>query len=477
MFIGREQELIYLDKKFKSKKAEFVVLYGRRRVGKTELLTQFCKNIPHIYYLCREYSDEKQLMEFSKALMAFDEKYRKAPKIFSSWEEAFSFLAELAADKKIVLVIDEFPYMAKANKSIPSILQIAWDTLLKNSKIMLVLSGSSMSFIKDEILASKNPLYGRTTGIYKMLPLPYQDAIKFVPSYSEEEKLMTYAILGGIPYYLACFDPDKSLQENIIDEILTKGGSLYSEVEFLIHQEMREASVYNTIIEAIALGNTSFNDLSTKTRMESSKLSVYLKNLIALGLVVREFPVLASEKEKAGAGRGLYQLTDNFFRFYYAFCYPHLDLLERGDSEEVYQSLILPNLHHFCGKSFENICIDYLYLLNSKKRLPFYFHHIGRWWGKVTHKEENGKLSTTNEEIDILASDNNQTEYLIGECKFTNAPFDLQELKKFQAKWTSSTKTTYYLFSLNGFTDAVKEEQKKQKDLVLVTGKDLLSLS
>lgn len=476
MFIGRTRELEFLNKCYNSSEAEFVVLYGRRRVGKTDTLTEFCKDKPHVFYLCREYTDNQQRAEFSKALLSFSEKFSLFPDTFADWNKAFAFLSNLQSDRKTVVVIDEFPYMCKSNKSIPSVLQIAWDTVLRRSNIMLVLCGSSMSFIEDELLAKKNPLYGRTTGIYKMMPMPYYDAVKFVPDFSDEEKLTTCTILGGIPHYLKRFDSHKSLSDNIIDEILTKGRTLYTEVEFLIHQELRETSVYNTIIDAIALGNSSLNDIFTKTNIEKTKLSVYLKNLIELGLVEKEFPVLTSEKEHANNNRGLYNLTDNYFRFWYAFCYGNLAALEQGECQETYDDFIADNLHDFCGRPFEKICVEYLYALNKQKQLPFRFTQIGRWWGKVTKDDESGKLQTTSEEIDIVAADKSEKNFIVGECKFTNEPFDLGQLKALQHKNPFAGNVYYYLFSLNGFTDGVKQYATDNPNVVLVTAHDILDI-
>lgn len=341
---------------------------------------------------------------------------------------------------------------------------------------MLVLCGSSMSFIEDELLAKKNPLYGRTTGIYKMLPMPYYDSVKFVPRFTDEEKLVTCAILGGIPHYLKRFDSNKSLAENIIEEILTKGRTLYTEVEFLIHQELRETAVYNTIIDAIALGNTALNDIFTKTNIERTKLSVYLKNLIELGLVEKEFPVLTSKKEQANGNRGLYNLTDNYFRFWYAFCYGNLSALEQGESQETYEDFIRDELHNFCGKPFEKICIEYLYILNKRKALPFRFTQVGRWWGKVTRNGANGKPETVTEEIDIVATDKTQKNFIVGECKFTNEPFDLGQLKALERKVPFTGSVTYCLFSLNGFTDGVKEYAAHNPDIMLISKQNLLDV-
>lgn len=219
---------------------------------------------------------------------------------FKDWEQAFSALTDIKTDKKLVVVIDEFPYMVRNNKSIPSILQNLWDHMLKNTNIMLVLSGSSMSFIEDEILGYKNPLYGRTTGIYKLEPLPYTDAIKFFPNYSDEDKVIAYSILGGIPHYLQQFDPQKRVEKNIKNTILRRGSILYNEVEFLLHEELREPSTYNTVIEAVALGNTEYNAILSKTLIEQRTLSVYIKNLTNLGILKKEKPLLSKPKENVG---------------------------------------------------------------------------------------------------------------------------------------------------------------------------------
>ena len=332
-----------------------------------------------------------------------------------------------------------------------------------------------MSFIEKELLSEKNPLYGRTTGIYKMLPMPYYDAIKFLPDFSDEDKLIAYAILGGIPHYLKQFNSKHSLKDNIIDKILTKGTVLYSEVEFLLRQELRETAIYNTVIEAIALGNTAFNEILIKTGIEKSKLSVYLKNLIELNIVEREFTPLSSAKERTSSSKGLYNLTDNYFRFWYAFGYSNLSELEMDDALGVWEDYIEASLHHFASKSFEKVCIEYMYTLNKKRKLPFRFSKIGRWWGSVT-KLDNGEKRTSTVEIDIIATDKNEDKFIMGECKFRSELFDNRELRKFKEKIRFSDETYYYLFSLSGFTDAVIEASKNEDRIFLIDAAQIVNI-
>lgn len=475
MFIGRAQELEFLNSAYSSDKAEFIVLYGRRRVGKTELITTFCEDKPNIFYAAKESTDTAQLRSFSQTLIAYDNERFRFLDTFKDWEAAFSALAEIPKEQKLIVAIDEFPYMVKGDKSIPSILQNLWDHKLKNANIMLILSGSSMSFIEDEMLGYKKPLYGRTTGIYKLEPLPYTDTVKFFPDYSDEDKLLSYAVLGGIPHYLLQFDGKKSLKDNILNAILKRGSVLYNEVEFLLHEELREPATYNSIIEAIALGNSEYNDILMKTQIEQRTLSVYLKNLINLGIVKRELPSTSSLKEQTNSSKGIYSLTDNLFRFWYAFCYPNLSLLEKGNSALVWNSQIQNGLHDFASKSFENVCIEYLFRLNADYALPVVFSDFSRWWGKVTHKDAEGKPYTVAEEIDILAECKQKKTYLIGECKFTNEPFDMGQLKKLMGKLSLKGTVYYHLFSLNGFTDGVKDYAANTPNITLVSARDILS--
>lgn len=362
MFIGREAELKFLQDRYEDRNGQLIVLYGRRRVGKTETLREFCKGKPHVFFSCTQTTDRVQLRNFSSRMLQENIPARNYISTFDDWEKAFRAMLDLPyGDAKKLVVIDEFPYLCRSNKSIPSILQNLWDAEFRESNLMLILCGSAMSFIEKELLAEKNPLYGRATGIYKMKEMGFYDAAKFFPQYSERDKILAYAVLGGIPHYLRQWDPERPVSENIKRNILTKGCVLYSEVEFLLHQELRETPIYNSIIEAVALGSTRLNEISQKSLLEdTSKTSVYLKNLIELGIVAREFSVDARTKEQANTSRGTYRLTDNFFRFWYAFGFANFSQLEDGDVEGVYQYVVEPALHQFASFAFEDVCREFI---------------------------------------------------------------------------------------------------------------------
>lgn len=447
MFIGREKELQFLNQRYESPNSELIVLYGRRRVGKTETLREFSQGKDHVFYSCIECTDSQQLNSFSSRVLQKDIPASKYITTFSDWEQAFSSITELKDTDKKLLIIDEFPYMVKANRTIPSILQNLWDLKLKDENVMIILCGSAMSFIEKEILAEKNPLYGRATGILKMNEMDFYDAIRFFPDYSALDKIRTYGILGGIPHYLKQFDSQKSVGENICRNVLQRGSILYSEVEFLMRQELRETTVYNTIIEAIALGNTRLNDISQKTQIERSKLMAYLKNLMNLGIIEREFSVTDSVKEQANTHRGLYKITDPFFRFWYAFVFPNMSELEAGDFEGVYKYIVEPQLEEFISYVFEDVCRQYLRRENQRGHLPFHFSQIGRWWNKT-------------DEIDVMAVNRERTAFMVGECKFKNRAFELSEFEHTREKFTPSRKDAdiyYFLFSKSGFSPKIEK--------------------
>jgi len=477
MFIGRGAELQFLEDKYQSPGGQLVVLYGRRRVGKTETLRRFCQNKRHVFFSCRECTDKLQLSAFSEKMMREDIPARQYRNEFADWEQAFRSAAELpgGADGtgKSLLVIDEFPYMCKGNADIPSILQNVWDEHLKDAEVMIILCGSAMSFIEKDLLAEKNPLYGRATGIYKMKPMGFYDAVQFFPGYSDTDKVLAYAVLGGIPHYLRQFNPELSLADNIKKNILTRGCVLYSEPEFLLRQELRETPLYNALIAAVALGGTKLNEISQKSLVEdTAKASVYLKNLNELGIVEREFSIDTGTKEKANAHRGFYRLADNFFRFWYAFVFTHYSELESGDADGVYQYAIAPELHKFASLAFEDVCREYVRVLQKIGALPFRFSDMGRWFGKTTirNADASGKTTVAETKLDLVAVSPGFKDYLIGECKFKGTPFSYGEYLDATAKLApQQEKAAFYhaLFSRSGFDDKLTEEAAANPRLAL----------
>lgn len=377
---------------------------------------------------------------------------------FRDWEDAFRFIKDAPIKGKKLVVIDEFSYMVNGNKSIPSILQNLWDETLKNEDVMIILCGSAMSFIEKEILGEKNPLYGRTTGIYKLLEFDFLTSNKFFNNLSNENKVIAYSILGGVPHYLNQYNENMSIEDNIKNNIISKGSILYNEVEFLMKQELRETGTYYTIIEAIALGNTKLNDIYTKTLIDKTKINVYLKNLIDLNIIEKEYPVTEGIKKVVNVQNGLYKIKDNYFKFFFRFIFPNISELEALDIEGVYEFAIEPYLNEYTSFIFEDICIQYMRRLNKDKKLPFRFSKIGRWWDKKN-------------EIDVVAFDENGN-LIFGECKWKNSKVSIKELNKLKEKAPHikgeyHTKY-YYLFSKSGFEDELISLSKIDSTVKLI---------
>lgn len=462
MFIGRNEELNFLTEKYKSNKAEFIVMYGRRRIGKTELLREFVKDKKHVFYSAHQILDQMQLNRVTRVLTT-----QLNAKIYSdsfgSWENVFSFISEHANQKeKLVLVFDEFPYMVEGNRSIPSILQSIWDINLSKLNVMIVICGSSMSFIEKEILSEKNPLYGRTTGIMKIREMDFESTKDFYSGRQIEEQVTLYSVFSGVPYYLNFISEALSIEDNIKKNILSNNTVLFNEVEFLLKQELREVSVYNAVITAVALGRTKHNEIVQLTGIEKTKLSYYLNSLIDLGIIIKEFPCTIKAKEMPKSRMGIYKLDNSYFNFYYRFVYPYYSELVEGNIEIIYEDIISKQMNDFIGLEFEKIAVQMMKKMNMKNDLPIRCLRIGRWWNKQT-------------EIDIVGYDY-QNNFIFGECKWRNEKVGIKTLRDLQNKSIElkTAKEKYYiLFSKAGFTDELIEQSAIEKGIKLIDFKGL----
>ncbi|MCQ2398713.1 MAG: ATP-binding protein [Sphaerochaetaceae bacterium] len=469
-FIGRKKELEFLDERYMASGGQLVIIYGRRRIGKTETIKHFCVDKQAVFFTCTLTDDKKQLRNFSSVVLQTGMPAGQYITEFQTWEQAFLALRDIPSTdgKKRIVVIDEFPYMVRENREIQSVMQKTWDTVLKSEDVMIILCGSAMSYMENEVLSEKNPLYGRATGIWKMQPMSYVDSAGFVPSYSEHDKVVVHSVSGGIPYYLSNFDDSCSLADNICNSVLKKGSVLYSEPEFLLRQELREPATYNTVIQAIAYGKTSFNEIQQATQIEKGKLSVYLKNLIELGVVSREFPIHSSMTSVQNSQRGFYKVRDLFFRFWYKFVFPNISALEFGDYRSVWTNLVESQLDAFVSFPFEDICIEWMRRQNSLGNLPFMVTQIGRWWsGDV--------------EVDIVAMNGELSAVISGECKFRKSVCNSGDLRRHISKNLEKLKLKegaviyYYFFSFSGFSPDA-EQFAEEKGITLVTGHDLFTV-
>lgn len=464
VFIGREKEIADLNELYSQDKFQFFVLYGRRRVGKTTLLNEFCKDKETIFYSAEQSNEKLNLEKFSSLVFNFYGENNLAP--FSSWTNALSYIDDRQKDKKLVLVIDEFPYLVKKNKALLSELQHLIDHKLTRGNLFIILCGSYMGFMEKEVLGSKSPLFGRRTAQLHMKPFNYQTSSKFLNGFSNEEKLELYGAFGGTPLYLQQINNNESFEENIKRSYLKVTSYLYEEALLLLRQEVQEPGVYSAIIEAIASGYTKANEISTKIGEDSAKCLKYIKTLCELGILHKETPF----GEKETSRKTIYGISDFMFRFWYRYVFANRTLIETGAQQAVWLKKIEPDYNGYMGLVFEKVCADYLSDKNAKGELPILFTSIGRWWGTnpVTHGQE---------EIDLVAND--RKDYIFGECKWRNEKLDLSVLRELKTKAEIFSKnrnnTYYFLFSKSGFTDAVKNEVKADNSVILVDLSDIMN--
>ena len=463
MFIGRERELATLNALYNSDKFEFVVLYGRRRVGKTALINRFIDDKPAIYYMGVESNAKQNLENLSKCILEYAGGISEETS-FTSFQAALEAVFKLSENQRVILAIDEYPYVARASKSLASTLQMLIDRHKDTSKLMLILCGSSMSYMEDHVLSYKAPLYGRRTSQIKLQPFDFAESCQHLKHYSAEEKALAYGIMGGTPSYLLQIDDRLSIEENIKRTYLDPTSPLYEEPNNLMKQEVREPSIYTAIISAIASGASRMSEISGKVGEDTNVCSIYLKNLIALGVVQKESPY-GNKPSK----RSIYSIDDNMFRFWYRFVPENASMISRGAADLVYKR-IEPHLPEYMGKIFEEICKQYLWALLLNGKAPIEFTSLGRWWGS-------DPVRKTQVEIDIMG-ERDKTAALFAECKWTNEKVDLSvlELLVERSQLFSYQEKHYFLFSKSGFTKGCIDRAKELGNVSLVAFKEIAEM-
>ena len=374
-FIDREPELKALEELYTQDRAHLVLIYGRRRIGKTELVKQFIKGRRSFYFLARK---EPMELELDRLLRSFNRRFN----VFIEAWNLEEFFEEVRKFGKLIFVIDEFPYWVEESKSIPSTFQYIWDEILTDSKIMLILMGSSISTM-ESLMSYKNPLYGRRTAQIRLSALGFFHLREAFPRYSWEELVKVYGVMDGIPAYLQHFDDSMSVERNIERNFYSRVSILYEDAERLLKDELREPVTYLNILRAINEGKTKLTEIANETKVAVTNLPKYLKTLETLDLVYKEFPVTVRERKRFG----VYRVKDFYYRFWLRFVYPYRDDIEIGAiSFEDFRE----DFNNYLGEVFERVAMEFLITLNAKGELPFRFTKIGRWWDK-------------REEIDLVA--------------------------------------------------------------------------
>lgn len=450
MFHCREKELRDLNKRYSKDCFECIVIYGRRRVGKTALINEFCKDKPTIFFSALNASSQENLETLSKAIYEKEHLNSENAPVYTSFDAAFSEITQMAKAERLVFVIDEYPYLAKANKSISSRLQHIIDHVWKDGKLFLILCGSSMSFMEYQVLGYESPLYGRRTGQFKIQALSYKEMTAFNPTLTCEQQALVYGITGGIPHYINKLDVHDDVDEALKDNLFNTSSYLFEEPENLLKQELREPAIYNSVVAAIAGGASRSNEIATKVGVEATVCAKYLKVLLNLGILKRKTPIT----EKAGK-KTIYAIGDNFFRFWYRFVPQNTSAISAGRIERIYDAVIKKHYADYMGHVFEQMCQEYLFLYADD--LPIILSDIGQWWGNDSKEKKEI-------EIDIVGTPTEGKEYLIGSCKYRNEPIGVDELeliKHYSDVFGKGEKYYYYIFSKSGFTEGLKTAEDR----------------
>ena len=437
-FINREYELDYLRRCYREEKSQFIVLYGKRRVGKTSLMKEFAKGVPHIYFLADKATEKDQLLALSERVGLLYEDEFLLSRGFGTWYEFFRYLK---GKGRVVVILDEFPFLIESNRAVPSIFQKGWDEELKDSGVFLVLLGSSIGMMESEVLDYKSPLFGRRTGQMLVTPLDYWHARKFFPGVPADQFMYTYAMLGGTPAYLLQFDPKEGLWANIVNRMLVPEAYLFSEPEFILREELREPRNYFAILRAISMGKTRSSEIINETGFEKNVVGKYLSVLVELRIIRREVPVTEKSFEKSK--KGVYVMDDNFFRFWFSFVFPNKSFIEERELDYLVEKKIKPRLDIFTSLTFEDVCRSFVKkgFLEGRR-----FQQVGRWW-------------TKDAEIDLVGLNEEENEILFGEVKWsvnqvgTDILADLKRKAPLVQWGREGRRESFALFSRSGFTE------------------------
>lgn len=459
-FIDRKKELDFLEKEYKSNKSSLIILYGRRRIGKTSLIKEFGKNKDMIYFLATEESEKQNIEAFQKIIAEKTNNDLLYHTNIDNWETIFKILVEEKIDNKKILVIDEFQYLGKTNTAFPSIFQKIWDEILKEKNIMVILCGSLINMMETQTLSYNSPLYGRRTGQIKLKQIPFENYKEFFENKLNERQLIEkYAVTGGVPKYIESFKNNKNIYEEIKENIINRQSYLYEEPIFLLQNEVSEIGSYFSIIKSIAQGNRKLGNIASNLSVSPTNLSKYLQTLINLDIIEREVPITETNQEKSKKGQ--YKIKDNFLAFWFQFIYPNKAFIEIGQETAVLNKIKSNFVDNHLAYIYEEICKEKMWKLNIDGKLEMTFDKIGRWWNSQN-------------EIDLVGIDTNGKNIIFGECKYyTNKLVDVDvyyELKE-KAKsveWKNNQRNEkYIIFSINGYTNKLKKLAKSRNDLIL----------
>jgi len=457
-FMNRTEEQEFLQQEYSRERSSLVILYGRRRIGKTALLAEFIKDKNALYFLATEENETQNLKAFTELAADFCESELLRQATVTNWGVIFETILSQNPGEKPIIVIDEFQYLGKSNPAFPSIFQKIWDTALQDKSVMVILCGSQISLMESQTLNYGSPLYGRRTGQLMLKQIPFKHYREFFPKKSHRELIEYFAITGGVPKYIELFADSKDIYTAIEKNVLKKSSFLYDEPNFLLQKEVNEVGSYFSLLKTIAAGNHKLTKIATTLGIKQTGLTNYLKTLSALDIIEREIPITEEHPEKSK--RGLYRIKDNFLAFWFQFIYPNLSYIESGHPELAMGKIRRNLTDNHVSYVYEAICREEMWHLSAAGTWDFPIGKAGRWWNNVS-------------EIDIVATDNSGLNIIFGECKFWEGKVGANVLRELETKaalvdWQKGNRHDHYiLFSASGFTDDLLQLCKERNDLTL----------
>ncbi|MEM7127989.1 MAG: ATP-binding protein [Chloroflexota bacterium] len=460
-FVGRQKSLSELNNIMGQDGTQFVLVYGRRRVGKTTLLLEWAKQfgLPTIYWVATRDLPAQLRYHFMRTIWQWRYPGSDAVPRLNSWIEVFEAVSQLIGSQEVVLIIDEFSYAAESDPSLPSHLQAAWDHIFKDSKINLLISGSHIGMMTD-MMDYNAPLYGRFTAQLPVYPLPFAALANFLPSYSAEERVAVHAVTGGVPAYLERFNDNQKVGENIRRLFIQRTSMFRSEPFMLIGDVIRrETQTYEAILRVIADGKRTPSEMGRELELEPSYISPYLKQLIKLRLVERRVSATVPVEKQTSSRNSRYHLADAYLRFYFRFIATNLSLVEQEMDQLLWQR-ISEQFRAFIGATaFEELCREWVLLKARKGEFTFIPERVGSYWSKKA-------------QIDVVAINWRDREILLGECKWGTNPIGRSVIRELFIKTadvlpSGKWKVSFIYFSRAGFTDAARQ-QAKEYDAQLV---------
>jgi AAA+ ATPase superfamily predicted ATPase len=460
-FLNRVDELAQLRARADGGDAELLVVYGRRRIGKTELLTHLTAGIRSLYVEATDSVAADQLRDIGAELARVSGDELLATQPLLSWSAALAAIGRFVGEQRTLVVLDEFQLLAARSPELETALSRWWRTTGRRLPIVLVLAGSELSFFEDEVLAGQ--LYGRRTGQLRLEPFTARDAGLFQPKYSAEDRIRTYAVCGGVPYYLDRFRDTRTLATNLLEEVFQRSGLLHDEAELMLRQSIPAPANHIAVLRSIAQGHNRNNQISQRTGLAPAHVTKLLDVLERLGLVQRLRPITASPK----ARRTTYAISDPFLRFHYRFVEPARSQLRTTSLATAYvQDTVLPQLDAFTSRTWEEVCQQHV-LANVPGVTA-----VGRWWGPVPTGE--GRR-TEEREIDVVGVDGNRSVVVLGTCKWTNRPAGIGELTLLDhlAPSTGARAPRRVVFSRGGFDEELTARAAHDPAVTLVSPADI----